>query len=144
MVLEMTQSSLSSTTHIVDAVIVPMFTLGRIVIFLALDFTAILAIILVVLLLAVLLFGLIKSVLLAIIRGILAVITVLAILGVTRVPEFGFTRSSWTIVAVALANLHFLAFLVTFECAVAVRNFVSGTLGPGTVGSQGRCCHHDR
>ena len=131
-------------THIFDAVLIPIVAFGRVVIFLALDLTAILAITFVVLFLAVLFFRFIETVLLAIIRGFLAVITVLAILGITVVPEFGFTRSLWAIIAIALANLYFLAFLVTLECAVAIRNFVPGTLGPGIVGTQGRCCHHDR
>jgi len=100
----------------------------------AIVLAAIYTVILVVLPLAILLLPLIQPVFLTIIRGVFAVITVLALLGVTRVPEFGFTLSGWAIVAVALANLHFLAFLVTFECAVAVRNFVSGTLGPRIVG----------
>ena len=110
----------------------------------AIILAAVLTIVFVVLLLAILLLPLIQPVFLAIVGGFLAVITVLAILGVTRVPEFGFTLSRWAIDAVALADLHLLALLVTFEIAVAVRNFVSGTLGPGTVSTQGRCCHHDR
>ena len=110
----------------------------------AIILAAVLTIVFFVLLLAILLLPLIEPVFLAIVRGFLAVITILAILGVTRVPEFGFARSGGTRDAIALANLHLLSFIVTFEIAVTILNLVVGTLGPGTVGTQCRRCHHDR
>lgn len=86
-------SSLSSITHIVDAVIVPIAAFGRVVKFFACDLAAVFTIIFVVLLPAVLLLRLIETIFLAVVGGFLAVITVLAIFRVralTVVPKFGF------------------------------------------------------
>lgn len=148
------------STYIVNAVLPLIKAVILVVLLITVVLAAVLAVPLTILVCAVILLPSGEPVVLAFILRVLrllrllgigrrhAIVAVVALCLVTRVPEFGIVVCRAIVVARALAFLHFPAILVAREgAAFAVRNgsLIISTGGPHLICTgQCRCGHHDR